>query len=74
MPPTKSSIKYSTSRSTLPGDGKLTFLDAHQIAQIDRALAEVGDFGEIRLVKVKGKLRFIKKLDSEEMGKKPAMS
>ena len=29
----------------------------HQIKQIERALADVGEFGEVRLIKAKGKLR-----------------
>jgi hypothetical protein len=63
----KSLAKHPVPRSTpLNGNG-LVFLDAQQIALIDRALAAVGDFGEIRLVKVKGKIRFIQKLDSEEL-------
>ena len=51
-----------------PGQLQGAFLNLDQIRQIDRALAEVGDFGEVRLVKAKGKLRFIQKLDSEEVG------
>ena len=49
-----------------PGPLPWTFLDQEQIKQIDRALAEVGNFGEVRLVKAKGKLRFIQKLASED--------
>jgi hypothetical protein len=33
---------------------------------IDRALMDVGAFGEVRLVKVKGKLRYIQKLESSQ--------
>ena len=29
----------------------------HQIKQIERALADVGEYGEVRLIKAKGKLR-----------------
>ena len=39
-------------------------LSLTQVQAIDAALAEVGPFGEVRLVKVKGQLRFIQKLDS----------
>ena len=46
----------------------LVFLDADQVAHIDRALDDVGDFGEVRLVKARGKLRLIQKLTSEEVG------
>jgi hypothetical protein len=38
----------------------------HQIKQIERALADVGDFGEVHLIKAKGKLRFIQRVISEE--------
>jgi hypothetical protein len=35
------------------------FLSPHQAVMIDEALASVGDYGEVRLVVSKGKLRFI---------------
>lgn len=35
------------------------FLKAHQIAMIDEALASLGEFGEVRLVVEKGRLRFL---------------
>ncbi len=70
MTTVKALVKRPAGRSTLLNSNGLVFLDAQQIAQIDRALAAVGDFGEIRLVKVKGKLRFIQKLDSEELAEK----
>jgi hypothetical protein len=37
----------------------LQFLQPAQITIIDRALEQVGDFGEVRLVVEKGKLRYI---------------
>lgn len=46
---------------------ELAFLEADQLRLIDRALAEMSDFGEVRLVKAKGKLRFIQKLESEAL-------
>jgi hypothetical protein len=45
----------------------LKTLNAIQIKRIDEALAAVGDFGEVRLIKSKGKLRYIQKLDSEKI-------
>lgn len=51
---------------TEPG---VVILDAEQIKRIERALAEVGDYGEVRLIKAKGKLRFIQKVSSEELGR-----
>jgi len=44
----------------------LKFLSERQIARIDRALSDIGPFGEVRLVKAKGRLRFIQRLDSED--------
>ena len=43
----------------------LQVLTVVQVEQIDRALASLGPFAEVRLIKNKGKLRFIQKLDSE---------
>lgn len=37
----------------------LGFLDSEQIAMIDKALLNVGDFGEVRLILEKGCLRFV---------------
>jgi len=45
----------------------LMLLTPDQILQVDRALASLGPFGEVRLVKVKGQLRFIQKLDSRDL-------
>jgi hypothetical protein len=45
----------------------LTLLTPDQVLQVDRALASIGPFGEVRLVKVKGQLRFIQKLDSRDL-------
>jgi hypothetical protein len=44
----------------------LRVLEASQIARIDRLLEDVGPYGEVRLVKVKGRLRFIQRIDSED--------
>ena len=48
-------------------DSRLLCLDTEQIKRIDRALADVGDFGEVRLIKAKGKLRFIQILMSQDL-------
>ena len=37
----------------------LSFLDQRQVTMIDEALAALGEFGELRLVVEKGRLRFI---------------
>jgi hypothetical protein len=47
--------------------GSLRFLDVDQVKQIDQALADMSDFGEVRLIKAKGKLRFIQTLESQEI-------
>lgn len=45
----------------------LRVLTPEQVVEIDRALEEVGPFGEVRLVKAKGKVRFIQRLESREL-------
>ena len=40
------------------------FLQEDQIAMIDEALASLGEFGEVRLVVEKGRLRFLIKQES----------
>lgn len=45
----------------------LKILTPEQILEIDRALEDVGPFGEVRLVKAKGKVRFIQRLESREL-------
>jgi hypothetical protein len=35
------------------------FLQPHQVAMIDEALRSLGDFGEVRLIVEKGRLRFV---------------
>ena len=48
-------------------DCPLEVLSPHQIVQIDRALAKLGPFSEVRLIKNRGKLRFIQMVESEEL-------
>lgn len=43
----------------------LVRLSPTQIRRVDEALVRVGDFGEVRLVVTKGRLRFIQVLQSE---------
>jgi hypothetical protein len=50
---------------TLTLDRPLRVLTPRQIQQIDGALADLGPFAEVRLIKNKGKLRFIQKVESE---------
>jgi hypothetical protein len=37
----------------------LSFLDQRQVAMIDEALSALGDYGEVRLIVEKGRLRFL---------------
>ena len=37
----------------------LSFLDQSQVSMIDEALSALGDYGELRLIVEKGRLRFI---------------
>jgi hypothetical protein len=48
-------------------DRPLSVLKVEHIRQIDDALAELGPFGEIRIIKQRGKLRFIQKVESEDI-------
>jgi hypothetical protein len=45
----------------------LQTLTPAQVVAVDRALASVGPFGEVRLVKVKDKVRFIQQLKSNDL-------
>ena len=37
----------------------LNFLQFHQVSMVDEALNSVGDFGEVRLIVERGRLRFL---------------
>ena len=63
-------MAQDTSYETLPVlklDGPLGVLKSEHIRQIDDALAELGPFGEVRIIKQRGKLRFIQKVESENI-------
>jgi hypothetical protein len=45
-------------------DRPLSVLKSDHIRKIDDALAELGPFGEVRIIKQRGKLRFIQKVES----------
>jgi len=51
-------------RPAPPGFVLLHFLTPAQVRLIDRSLKRAGPFGEVRLVKVKGRLRFVQTLES----------
>ena len=46
---------------------RLRTLTPAQVLCIDRALADIGAFGEGRIVKAKGKVRFIETLESRDV-------
>ena len=46
---------------------RLQVLTPEQILKVDQALASIGPFGEVRLVKVKGRVRFIQRLESQDI-------
>jgi hypothetical protein len=54
-------------RNNLELSEPLRILKPEQILQVDRALASLGPFGEVRLVKVRGRLRFIERLESHDL-------
>jgi len=59
-----------TSRETLPVltlARPLRVLKLEHIRQIDDALAKLGPFGEVRIIKQRGKLRFIQKVETENV-------
>lgn len=45
----------------------LKVLSCSQIQRIDDMLSELGPFGELRLIKKKGRLRFIEKVESFDL-------
>jgi hypothetical protein len=63
-------MAQDTSSETLPVltlDQPLSVLKFEHIKKIDDALAELGPFGEVRIIKQRGKLRFIQKVESESL-------
>ena len=54
-------MKPNTHASSLYGHStnQSRFLDSNQVAMIDEALSSLGDFGEVRLIVEKGRLRFL---------------
>ena len=52
-------------------DSPLEILSPCRIVQIDHALAELGPFSEVRLIKNKGKLLFIQKVKSQGLVRPP---
>ena len=59
--------KSSETLPVLTLDRPLSVLKFEHIRKIDDALAELGPFGEVRIIKQRGKLRFIQKMESENI-------
>jgi len=54
------SEQYSqTQTAPKNGDYAFRFLQTHQIEMIDEALDSLGEYGEVRLIVEKGRLRFL---------------
>ncbi len=53
---------------TLLLERPLKFLSPRQICAIDDALARIAPFGEVRLIKSRGRLRFIEVVESHDLG------
>ncbi|HOG46260.1 MAG TPA: hypothetical protein PLJ35_11365 [Anaerolineae bacterium] len=62
------STALATRIISLPTERPLQCLTLKQMYAIDQALAEVGPFGEVRLIKSRDKLRFIQTVRSEDIG------
>ncbi len=56
MPMSRTNLNHI---SGLKNNPILSFLDQRQVKMIDEALSALGDYGELRLVVEKGRLRFI---------------
>jgi hypothetical protein len=50
----------------------LQVLTPEQVLAVDQALASIGAFGEVRIVKVKGQVRFIQQLHSHNLSQNSA--
>lgn len=48
-------------------EDELTFLTRQNVRRVDEALSRLGPYGEVRLIVVKGRLRFIQTMRSEEV-------
>jgi DNA-binding NtrC family response regulator len=48
-----------------PDESSPRFINMAEVAEVDRALAEIGESGEVRLIKVRGHLRSITRVKTE---------
>lgn len=56
MPDRPTNTKLSTN---VEDEVVLKFMDSRQVSMIDEALSSLGEYGELRLVVEKGRLRFL---------------
>jgi hypothetical protein len=56
--------RAKTSKPTQPSNISLKMLSHSQVQRIDDMLSELGPYGELRLIKKKGLLRFVEKVES----------
>ncbi len=59
----------SQSQAQFSLNSPLRMLNSDLIMKVDDALCHVGEFGEVRLIVVKGRLRFIQTMSSESIDK-----
>ena len=57
----------TTSDQIRVSDLSLKVLSGSQVQRIDSLLDEMGPFGELRLIKKKGRVRFIEKVESIDL-------
>ena len=64
-------MTYSENRTSgIPGKiDPLPFMTPHLVQRLETALGSVGAFGEVRLVVLKGRVRFIEIVRSESIGR-----
>jgi len=60
-------IPPSIQQIDLPATNDLKFLTLHQVIMLDEALCSIGEYGEVRLVISKGRLRFLVTCSSEKV-------
>jgi len=67
---TAGNVDACVARATSPSaQPPLLFLSMDHVQAIDAALAALGPFGEVRLIKNAGKLRFIQTVRSESLSR-----
>jgi hypothetical protein len=71
---TGEAVTEASALVSMPSEVQLRCLSLRQVQAIDDALLGIGDYGEVRLVKNKGKLRFIQTLSSRAIeGNEPSL-